>query len=165
MKKVINKEHRSQAFRLNFHSCRVKIHFIHSGERIFSEYSLNFTCPCELSHERGPVLGVDLRDLLFPVDVRLIQAVDPAAAPVVAAGAEFTLRPAAAPQRTADDLLPLLPGRILNHKRFHVCFFRLKQSRQYYSLIIVSKVFLEYLIYSFISHFCVIFCLSTNNAY
>ena len=97
MKKVINKEHRSQAFRLNFHSCRVKNHFIHSGERIFSEYSLNFTCPCELSHERGAVFRIDLGDLLFPVDVGLIEAVDPAAAPVVAAEAELALRSAAAP--------------------------------------------------------------------
>ena len=122
MKKVINKEHRSQAFRLNFHSCRVKIHIIHSGERIFSEYSLNFTCPCELSHERGPVFRVDLSDLLFPIDVGLVEAVDPAAAPVVAARAEFALCPAATPQGLSHDLLPLLPGRVLNQKRFHTLF-------------------------------------------
>ena len=65
--------------------------------------------------ERGQG-GADLSDPLFPVDVWLIEAVDSAVAPVIAAGAEFALRTAAAPQRSPDDLLPLLPGRILDQK-------------------------------------------------
>ena len=72
-----------------------------------------------LSNEGSPVFGVDLRDLLFSIDVRLIQAVDPAAAHVVAAGAELALRPTSAPQRLSDDLFPFLPGRILDQDGSH----------------------------------------------
>lgn len=45
----------------------------------------------ELSHERGSVFCVNLGDFLFPVDVGLVEAVDPTAAHVVAAGADLTL--------------------------------------------------------------------------
>ena len=39
LRQVLN-GNQQQAIRLNYHFYRVKIHFIHPGERIFSEYSL-----------------------------------------------------------------------------------------------------------------------------
>ena len=46
---------------------------------------------------RGVFL-VDLGDLLFSVDIRLIECLDPASAAIVTAGAELAFRAAAAPQ-------------------------------------------------------------------
>ena len=49
-------------------------------------------------HKRRAVFLVDLPQLLQAVDVGLIDAFDPPAAAVVAAGAEFTFRTAGIPQ-------------------------------------------------------------------
>ena len=53
---------------------------------------------------------------------RNFDAFDPSAAPVVTAGAELALGPTAAPQGLSHDLLPLLPGRILDQNGFHISF-------------------------------------------
>jgi len=51
-----------------------------------------------LSPDKGsPVFLVDFADFLFSVDIRLVDAFRSSAAPVVAAGAEFTVHSAAAP--------------------------------------------------------------------
>ncbi|MBR4442251.1 MAG: hypothetical protein IKS52_03145 [Clostridia bacterium] len=65
------------------------------------------------------VFLVDLANLLLSVDVSLIKAVYPPAAPIVAAGTELAVNTASAPQRLMDDLDALFPRRISDEDGFH----------------------------------------------
>ena len=75
-----------------------------------------------LFDERRSVRLVDLADLLQAVDIRLIKALDPSSAAIIAAGAKLTFRAAGAPQRLADDLLAFFSCCIFDQDRFHNAF-------------------------------------------
>ena len=68
------------------------------------------------AHKGRGIIRVDLADFHASVNIRLIDLLDPAAAAVVTAGAEFAFRPAGAPYGLVDDPLPLLPGRVPDQK-------------------------------------------------
>lgn len=65
--------------------------------------------PCRLPHQAAAVLGVDLEQFLFPVDIRLIDGLHPAAAQIVTAIAALTAA-AAGGQALPDDLVRAVPG-------------------------------------------------------
>src|SRR5574344_1545211 len=70
-------------------------------------------------HETMPILGVDLPELLFTVDIRLVDGVHPAAAQIVTAIAALTAA-ATGGQALPDNLFTLLPGGIPNQNRSHL---------------------------------------------
>lgn len=75
---------------------------------------------CRLPHQAAAVLGVDLEQFLFPVDIRLIDGLHPAAAQIVTAIAALTAA-AAGGQALPDDLFALFPGGIPDQNRSHLC--------------------------------------------
>ena len=71
------------------------------------------------AHKGSAVLGIDFPKLFQAVNIRLVDTLCSPAAPVIAAGTEFAVNPAAAPQRLLNDLNPLFSGSIFNQNRFH----------------------------------------------
>ena len=71
------------------------------------------------AHKGSAVLGVDFPKLFQAVNIRLVDTICSPATPVIAAGTEFAVNPAAAPQRLLNDLNPLFSGSIFNQNRFH----------------------------------------------
>lgn len=65
------------------------------------------------------VFGVDLRQLLLPVDIGPVDLVHPSAAQIAAAAAAVA-RAAAYAEGAADDLLPLGAGGVLDKQGLHV---------------------------------------------
>ena len=66
----------------------------------------------------GGVFGVDVRQLLFAVDIGLVDGIDAPAAGVAAAVAAVTGRTAGV-ETAADDLLPLGAGGVLDQQGEH----------------------------------------------
>ena len=62
---------------------------------------------------------IDLSDLLFAVDIRLVNALDSASAAVVASGTELAVDPACPPQRLMNNADPLFARRLFDQYGVH----------------------------------------------